>query len=133
MVCANVPVPECCRVWWMAVKMATLLNGLVTVVHTRFEHLLGANPPFATCLRTWGEPGVVKTKTDATPKLDDRVTCMFAGYATSHAGDCYYLWNPTTTKVYMSRDVVWLKHMFHPDPDLGVTRPQRALGVDEVE
>jgi hypothetical protein len=41
---------------------------------------------------------------------------MFVGYATDHAVDGYYMWNPKTNGVHVTRDIVWLKRMFYPVP-----------------
>jgi hypothetical protein len=41
---------------------------------------------------------------------------MFVGYATDHAGDVYYMWNPKTNGFHVTRDIVWLKRMFYPAP-----------------
>ena len=92
---ANIPIAIRPRVWTEAMRTATLLDGLVVTtidnkVATRYEHWCGKNPEFAKHLRTWGEAGTVKIKTDTTPKLADRgVQCMFVGYAVDHPGDCY--------------------------------------------
>jgi hypothetical protein len=63
-------------------------------------------------LRTFGEAGTVKIKTDTTQKLHDRgVQCMFVGYAENHKGDVYRMWNPRTRKIHITRDVIFLKRM----------------------
>jgi hypothetical protein len=52
---------------------------------TRYMHMYGKNPAWAEYLRTFGESGTVKIKTDTTPKLHDRrVQCMLVGYAENH-------------------------------------------------
>ena len=116
---ANVPYDIRFKVWKEAFKTATLLDGL-TVIEidgkkaTRFEHWKGTNPAFAGHLRTWGEAGTVKTKTKTTPKLFDKgVHCMFVGYAESHDGDCYRMWDPKTGRVHETRDVIWLSQMHY--------------------
>ena len=74
---------------------ATQLDWLVLIEidsleKTRIEHWGSELPVFTRKLRTWGEAGVVKTKTDTTPKLYDRgVTCMFVGYAINHGVGVY--------------------------------------------
>jgi len=119
---ANIPYSIRPRVWTEAFKTATLLDGLLPIeidgkAATKYEHWCGKNPEFANHLRTWGEAGTVKTKTDTTPKLADRgVQCMFVGYALDHAGDCYRMWNPVTKRVHESRDVIWMHRMFYPKP-----------------
>jgi hypothetical protein len=59
------------------VQHATDLDGLIvtTIDHavaTRYEHWCGKLPKWTKHLKTWGEAGTVKTKTDTTPKLADR-------------------------------------------------------------
>ena len=44
------------------------------------------------------------------------VACMFIGYSTDHAGDCYRMWNPKTNHVHTTRDVLWLKRMYFTRP-----------------
>ena len=64
-------------------------------------------------MRTWGEAGTVKIKTDTTPKLGARGTqCMFVGYATKSGPDVYRMWNPKTGRLLITRDVIWLKRMY---------------------
>jgi hypothetical protein len=51
-------------------------------------------------------------KTDTTPKFADRgIKCMFVGHARNNDGDCYETWNPKTSKIYVTRDVIWLNKM----------------------
>jgi hypothetical protein len=79
---------------------------------TRFSHMYGKNPEWASHLRTFGEAGTVKIKTDTTPKLHYRgVQCMFVGYAESHKGGVYRIWNPKTQEIHFTRDVIFLKRM----------------------
>ena len=48
---------------------------------TRYENFCGSNPVFAKKLRSWGEAGVVKTRSWFTPKIADRATvCIMFGY-----------------------------------------------------
>lgn len=112
-----------------AFATATLLDGLIPIevggqTKTKFEHFGGQIPAFAKHLRTWGEAGTVKIKTKTTPKLaDSGVQCMMVGYATSHAGDTYEMWDPKTRRIHVTRDVIWMKRMFF-QPD-----EQQELGV----
>jgi hypothetical protein len=77
-------------VWTAAFKTATLLDGLLPiemggVTASRCVHWCGENPGFAKHLRTWGEAGTVKTKTDTTPEVKDRgIPCVFIGHALDH-------------------------------------------------
>jgi hypothetical protein len=52
--------------------IAVDLNGNRT---TRYEHFHGMNPPWTKFVKVWDEARTVKTKTDATPKLNDRARC----------------------------------------------------------
>ena len=94
--------------------MVVTVNG---VTKTRFEHWYGSLPSFIRHLRTWGEAGIVKTRSLATPKINDRgVPCMFVGYAKNHPGDTYRMFNPTTGGILESRDVLWLRRMYYEKP-----------------
>jgi hypothetical protein len=54
-------------------------------------------------LRLFGAAGTVKTATATSPKLADRgAQCMMVGYAESHDGDVYRMWNPVTRRVHMT-------------------------------
>ena len=44
---------------------------------------------------------------EATGKL-----CIFVGYAKNHAGDTYCMFNPTTKRVIISRDIQWLNKTY---------------------
>jgi hypothetical protein len=41
---------------------------------------------------------------------------MFVGYAIDHTGDTYQMWDPTTSRVHKTRDVIWMKQMFYSPP-----------------
>ena len=50
----------------------------------------GNMPKFAKHLRTWGEAGIVTTKTDSTTThRDHRIRYTFVGYTEGYTGDCY--------------------------------------------
>ena len=118
MINANVPKELRYKLWREAYTAATLLDSLVIIEldekkATRIEHWGKPIPAFAYALRTWGEAGVVKTKSKRTAKLDDRgVTCMMVGYSTMHAINVYRMWDPLTERVHISRDILWLKRMY---------------------
>ena len=64
---------------------------------------------------TWGEAGTVKMKLIGTPKVVDRGTAMmFVGYTTTHDGDTYRMYNPTTRCLGTTRDIIWLRRMYYP-------------------
>uniref|UniRef100_A0A7S2KWV0 Integrase catalytic domain-containing protein n=1 Tax=Leptocylindrus danicus TaxID=163516 RepID=A0A7S2KWV0_9STRA len=123
-----------------AIKTATLLNGMMVVelegeVKTRFEHYLGKLPNSTKYLRTWGEAGTVKIKTDTSPKLNDKgVQCMFVGYDLNHPGDCYIMYNPKTDRRLISRDVIWLRRMYYQneEPDEMITGSPKVAVITNV-
>jgi hypothetical protein len=92
---ANVPLNIRYKVFTKVFKTATLLDGLTVIKignmeATRYEHWCGNNPEFSEDLRTWGEVGTVKIKTNSTPKIGDRgIQCMSVGYSLDHTADCY--------------------------------------------
>jgi hypothetical protein len=42
---------------------------------------------------------------------------MFVGYTLGHTGDTYRMWDPKTGGIHVSRDVIWLQHMFYKVKD----------------
>ena len=70
-----------------AIIMATKLDGLVvttinSVTQTWYEQFGMDIPKFIKYLRTWGEAGVVKTKSKTSTKLLTKgTTCMIVGYS----------------------------------------------------
>jgi hypothetical protein len=90
---ANVPLNIRYKVFTKASKTATLLDGLTVIKignkeATRYEHWCGKNPDFSEYLRTSGEVGTVKIKTNSTPKIGDRgIQYMFVGYSLDHTAD----------------------------------------------
>jgi hypothetical protein len=108
------------KVFTKAFKTATLLLDGLTVIKignreaTRYEHWCGKNPELSQYLQTWGEVGTVKVKTNATPMIGDRgVQCMLVGYSLDHTADCYEMWDPATSRVHQTRDVIWLNRMYY--------------------
>jgi hypothetical protein len=66
---ANVPLNIRYKVSTKAFKTATLLDGLTVIKignkeATRYKHWCGKNPEFSEHLRTWGEVGTIKIKTN---------------------------------------------------------------------
>ena len=130
MIKANIPEDKKHIVAQKAFETATKLDGLVPITldgitKTRYEHFEGKLPAFAKHLHPWGMAGVVKVKTQNTPKMGDRgITCMFVGYATNHSGDTYEMLNMATRRILNTRDVVWLGRMYfetHVQPELTVS------------
>jgi hypothetical protein len=74
---ANVPLNIRYKVFTKAFQTATLLDGLTVITignreATRYKHWCGKSPECSEHMRTWGEGGTVKIKTNATPKIGDR-------------------------------------------------------------
>ena len=119
MIAANVPERTKYKLFREAFTCATMLDWLMLitlddVTKTRVEHWNGELPRWSQALRTWGEAGVVKTKTKTTPKMNQRgITCMMVGYAVNHSDGVYRMWNPSSNRIIISRDVTWLKRMYY--------------------
>jgi hypothetical protein len=118
MAAANVPLAERYIAFREAFTYVPHTDGLVLTTingkaQTRYEHFGVPLPNFASFLREWGEAGTVTTKTKTTPKLHGRgVICMFVGYSPTHSGDTYRMLDWKTKRVHVTRDIIWLKHMF---------------------
>jgi hypothetical protein len=116
---ANIPQRIKYKIFREAYKTAAILDEYVVIKRhsiedTRYVHWCGANPNFTNHLHTWGEAGTVKVKTKTTPKIEDRgIQCIFVGYALSHTGDTYRMWDPKTGGIHVSRDVIWLNQMYY--------------------
>ena len=116
---ANMPMDIRYRVFQECMITATLLDGLTVIelggiTATRYVHWCGSNPQWSKHLRVFGEAGTFKTATRTTPKIANwGEQCIFLGYATDHAPDCYRMWNPITGDVLIARDVTWLHRMYY--------------------
>jgi hypothetical protein len=99
------------KLWSETAMTVTALNNLIPVTwkgetKTQYEHAGHKIPKFVKYLRTFGEAGIVKDKKDE--KVGDRgITMLFVGYADRHAGNCYRIYNPVTSQVCKSRDIIW--------------------------
>jgi hypothetical protein len=38
---------------------------------------------------------------------------MFVGYSLDHTADCYEMWDPATSRVHQTQDVIWLNRMYY--------------------
>ena len=80
-----------------------------------YQLLFGSKPRLPESLRSFGEIGVVTTKSNIQGKLRNRGTvCMFVGYSVDHAHDVYRMLNLETNYIINSRDIKWLKS-YHKD------------------
>jgi hypothetical protein len=110
----------------------TALDNLIPVTWnrktlTRYEHVGHEIPKFVKYLRTFGEAGIVKDKKDG--KAGDRgITMMFVG-ANSHAGNCYKLYNPVTSQVCETRDIIWCGRMYFISENCDKTKLLPVIAV----
>jgi hypothetical protein len=108
---AQIPKSEQLKMWSEAVITVTTLDNLTPVTwkgetKTQYEHAGFKIPKFVKYLRTFGEGGIVKNGKDG--KVDDRgITMAFVGYADGHAGNCYRMYNPVTSQVCETQDIIW--------------------------
>ena len=80
------------------------INGVKFI---RYEHFHGKKPMYAKNLHTWGEAGTVKIGKNG--KIGDHgITMIFVGYSENHPYDCYRMYNPETSYVHNTRDIIWL-------------------------
>ena len=97
-------------------ERVTALDNLIPVTwngitKTRYEHAGFKIPKFVKHLRTFGEAGVVKNGRDG--KVGDRgITMVFVGYADGHTGNCYNMYNPVTSRVCETWDIIWCGRMY---------------------
>ena len=54
---------------------------------------------------------------------------MFVGYAPQHAEGVYRMWDPTTGRIHVTRDIVWLRRMYFQRQPAGL---EITTGVDNV-
>ena len=81
---------------------------------TRYERFCGRNTVFLTRIRNWGKTGVVKTRSWSTTNISYRGTVsMIVGYNHNSGEDVYSMWYPGTNRLHQTRDVIWLKKIYH--------------------
>jgi hypothetical protein len=70
-----------------------------------YQLLFGSTPKLPSNLRSFGEMGVVATKSDIQGKLTNRgSTCMFVGYSVNHSNDVYRMLILDSKRIIHSRD-----------------------------
>jgi hypothetical protein len=105
--------------------IAVTVNG---ETKTRYEHAGLLFPSFVKHLRTFGEEEIMKNEKDG--KVGDRgITMMFVGYADGHAGNCYRMYNPVTSQVCESPDIIWMGCMYFTTENCKKTMVQPAIAV----
>ena len=114
---AHIPNEAHGKVAIKALKYTTQLDGLKVVIieahtATRDVNMFDENPRWSRNLHTWGEAGIVKIRKDG--KMDDlREQMMFVVYPPNRESDSLRMWNPSTNRVVVTRDIIWLKRMFY--------------------
>ena len=114
---AQVPDEHRCLLFAKASAFATAVDGLTVIdvdgkKASRYVHWCGENPKWTKHMRKWGEAGTATLKSKTTGKLSDRgKVCMFVGHADDHAGDVCEMWDVTTRRVHVTRDVIFLNKM----------------------
>jgi hypothetical protein len=109
------------------------LDNLIPVIwngitKTRYEHAGFKIPKFVKYLRTFGEAGIVKNRKDG--KVGNRgITMLFVGYADEHAGNCYRMYNPVTSGVNVTCDVIWSRHMYFTNENCEKTKVLPVIAV----
>jgi hypothetical protein len=104
---AQIPKSEHFKLWSEAATTVTALDNLISVTwngitKTRYEHAGFEIPKSVKYLRTFGEAGIVNNGKDG--KVGNRgITMVFVGYADEHAGNCYRMYNPVTSRVNVTQ------------------------------
>ncbi len=50
------------------------------------------------------------------------ITMMFVGYATKHTGYCHRMYNPVTSQVYKTHDIIWYGRMYFTSENCDKTK-----------
>ena len=75
------------------------------------------------------EIGFVHVKTATTPKLNPRsVPAFFVGHSVHHASDTFRMFNPSTQRVLVSKDVTFPGRLFYRED--GTTSTSIPLNLD---
>jgi hypothetical protein len=130
---AQVPKDERHKLWGETAITATALDNLIPVTRkeetkTRYEHVGYNIPRFVKHLRTFDKVGIVKNVKDR--KVGDRgITMMFVGYSSAHDGNCYRMYNPVTSQVSETRDIIWLGRMYFTSENCKKTKVLPVIAV----
>jgi len=130
---AKIPKSECFKMLSEAVTTVTALDNLIPVTYngvtkTRYEHAGFEIPKFVKYLSTFDEAGIVKNGKDG--KVGDRgITMVFVGYADEHAGNCYRMYNPVTSRVNVMREVMWIRRVYFTTENCEKTKVIPVIAV----
>jgi len=100
------------KLWMEAAATATKLDNILSMANEEspYKKFYGKDPDYQNHLQTFGELAIVTKNPGGVikSKLDDRgEKCMFLGYAANHAANVYRMYNMSTGKVMITRDVKW--------------------------
>jgi hypothetical protein len=117
MIAGQIPNTEWFKLWPEAIKTATHLNNLMPVTigdvtQTHWEHAGYKVPKWTTALQIFGEAGIVKDGKKG-KVLNRGLTVMFVGYSEDHAENVFQMFNPETSSIAQSCNVIWLGRMYH--------------------
>ncbi len=113
----QIPDGERFKLWPEVTVTATFLNNLVPVTvnrenKTRGEHTGHKILLWVKFLQTFDEAGTVKEGKKG-KVLDRGITMMLVGYDNEHNGNCYRMYNPVTSRVVITQDVIWFGRVFY--------------------
>jgi len=121
-------------VWAECAMTVTFLSNITSIKNKTicpYQLLFGSKPNLPLSLRSFGNIGVVTTKSDIQGKLNNRGTsCMFMGYSVNHAHDVYRMLNLDTKKIINSRDIIWLNQVYN---DWRAKKDNNQINDDDVE
>jgi hypothetical protein len=104
--------------WPEAMSTAEKIGNIVANTRNNVcpdELFFGTRSKLYSHLVEFGRKGFVTNRSEIIGKLQPKAQiCLMLGYADNHAPDTYSLFNPTTRRIILSRDVVWDKWVFHP-------------------
>ena len=100
------------KIWAEAVNYTEeVRNSMATTrsVTTSDEIFFGKKPTILPYMVEFGRIGYVTIRdNNIKKKTDERaINAIMAGYAKSHSGDTYRMFNPVTKRIILSRDVKW--------------------------
>ena len=113
------PKNERFKLWSEAAKSVTALDNLIPVTW-KYEHAGFKIPKSVKYLRT------ANNRKDG--KVDNRgITMVFMGYADEHAGNCYRMYNPVTSRVNVTQCIIWLRSMYFRTENVRKPRCYQSL------
>jgi hypothetical protein len=126
MIAEQIPNTEQFKLRLEVVKTDTHLNNLMpvtigVVTQTYWEHAGYKVPKWTKTLQTLREAGIVKDGKKG-KILNRGLTMMFVGYSEDHAENVFQLFNPETSRIAQSCNVIWLGRMYHTRQDADLTQ-----------